>query len=197
MAVSRAKSIIAIGFLTVIEAPEQGLFGGYLVVSAAGRPLEFHCTAPIRPSRAQEILYGVTLQSYLFGEQIGQTLLHAAQIKPLVVCTDREPALAVSEFVDIPVALVMNEEETEETHDSADTSSDARNQRIDAAGHGAPQRVSFTVGRNRLAVAAQGVDAERRVAERLGALGDSLDLCEPFQRIRDAILEARSGGRST
>lgn len=197
MAASRAKSKIAIGFLTVVETPEQGLFGGYLVVSAAGRPLEFHCTAPIRPSRAQEILYGVTLQSYLFGEQIGQTLLRAAKIKPVVVCTDREPALAVSEFVDIPVALVLDAEEADQTHDSPDTSSDAPSRRIDPPGRGGPHRVSFTVGRNRLAVAAQGVDAERRVAERLGDLGDSLDLCEPFQRIRDAILEARNGGRST
>ncbi len=197
MAASRAKSRIAIGFLTVVEAPEQGLFGGYLVVNAAGRPLEFHCTAPIRPSRAQEILYGVTLQSYLFGEQIGQTLLQAAKIKPVVVCTDREPALAVSEFVDVPVALVLDAEEPKETHDSPAASSDAPSWRIDAPGHGAPHRVSFTVGRNRLAVAAQGVDAERRVAERLEDLGDSLDLCEPFQRIRDAILEARNGGRST
>lgn len=197
MAASRAKSRIAIGFLTVVEAPEQGLFGGYLVVNAAVRPLEFHCTAPIRPSRAQEILYGVTLQSYLFGEQIGQTLLQAAKIKPVVVCTDREPALAVSEFVDIPVALVLDAEEPKETHDSPAASSDSPSWRIDAPGHGAPHRVSFTVGRNRLAVAAQGVDAERRVAERLEDLGDSLDLCEPFQRIRDAILEARNGGRST
>lgn len=197
MAASQAKSNIAIGFLTVVETPEQGLFGGYLVVSAAGRPLEFHCTAPIRPSRAQEILYGVTLQSYLFGEQIGRTLLEAAKITPAVVCTDREGALAVSEFVDVPVAWVMGEEETERTDDSPDTSSGPPSWRIDPPGQGGPHRASFTVGRNRLAVAAQGVDAERRVVERLGALGDSFDLAEPFQRIRDAILEARRGGQST
>ena len=51
-----AKSKPALGFLTVVEHPQYGLFGGYLVLNLAGRPLEFHCTAPIKPNRAQEIL---------------------------------------------------------------------------------------------------------------------------------------------
>ena len=57
------KSLPAIGFLTVTRDLEQGLFGGYLLLNALGRPLEFHCTAPVRPNRAQEILYGPTLDS--------------------------------------------------------------------------------------------------------------------------------------
>src|SRR5574340_381182 len=93
----------ALGFLTVVEHPQHGLFGGYLVLNLAGRPLEFHCTAPVKPNRAQEILYGPTLESYLYGEQIGQTLLAKATAEPLVVCTDLEPMLAVREFVPTPV----------------------------------------------------------------------------------------------
>ncbi len=95
----------AIGFLTVIDHPQHGLFGGYLVLNLAGRPLEFHCTAPIKPNRAQQILYGPTLESFLYGEQIGSTLLGHAKTSPLVVCTDREPVLSLRELVDVPVAL--------------------------------------------------------------------------------------------
>ena len=95
MSASDPKSLSAIGFLTVLEHAEQGLFGGYLVLNATGRPLEFHCTAPVRPNRAQEILYGPTLAPFLYGEQIGQTLLAKAKTEPLLVCTDVEPALAV------------------------------------------------------------------------------------------------------
>ena len=98
---------LAIGFLTVIEHPQHGLFGGYLVLNLAGRPLEFHCTAPIKPTRAQQILYGPTLESFLYGEQIGATLLGHAKITPLAVCTDREAALSLREMVDLPVALVL------------------------------------------------------------------------------------------
>ena len=71
-----------LGFLTVVEDQKSGLFGGYLVLNSAGRPLEFHCTAPVKPTRAQEILYGPTLKSYLYGEQIGKTLLdHAGRLE--------------------------------------------------------------------------------------------------------------------
>src|SRR6266404_1210747 len=58
-----AASEAAVGFLTVVSSEPHGLVGGYLVLNALGRPLEFHCTAPVKPNRAQEILYGATLQS--------------------------------------------------------------------------------------------------------------------------------------
>ena len=75
MAASDAKSLPSIGFLTIREYEELGLIGGYLVLNVNGRPLEFHCTAPVRPNRAQQILYGPTLEPFLFGEQIGQALV--------------------------------------------------------------------------------------------------------------------------
>ena len=40
------------GFLTAVDTPTHGLFGGYLVVDSLGRPLEFHCTAPVKVTRA-------------------------------------------------------------------------------------------------------------------------------------------------
>ncbi len=48
MGVSDSKSPAALGFLTVLEH-ESGLTGGYLLLNTLGRPLEFHCTAPIKP----------------------------------------------------------------------------------------------------------------------------------------------------
>ena len=90
-----AKHRPALGFLTVVEHPQHGLFGGYLLLNLAARPLEFHCTTPIKANRAQEILYGPTLEAYLYGEQIGSTLLGQSKIEPLAVFTDRPPVLAV------------------------------------------------------------------------------------------------------
>ena len=95
----------SLGFLTVCEH-EGGLFGGYLVLNLSGRPLEFHCTAPVRPSRTQAILYGPTLKPYLYGEQIGQALLEKAKSPPLIVFTDVQPALTVRNFIAWPVAYV-------------------------------------------------------------------------------------------
>src|SRR3989304_4623640 len=111
MRIVEPKSNLALGFLTVLEYPAHGLVGGYLVLNQSGRPLEFHCTAPIKPNRAQQILYGPTLEPYLFGEQIGRALLARAAIEPVVICTDCEPALAVRRFIEVPVVLVLPVEE--------------------------------------------------------------------------------------
>jgi len=196
-----AKSKLALGFLTVVEDPRHGLFGGYLLLNPAGRPLEFHCTAPIKPNRAQQILYGPTLEPYLFGEQIGQTLLTKAQTEPGVVCTDREPALAVRDFVDVPVVLVLSSDDTPlgptGRPDSEAPSPDApqtKPWRLDAAHPGARGLIAFRLGRNRVALPEPGGDDLRLVNQRLGELPDSFDLAEPFQRIRQAIEEARRGG---
>lgn len=107
----KCSSKPAVGFLTVVDNPQHGLFGGYLILNLAGRPLEFHCTAPIKPNRAQQILYGPTLEAFLYGEQIGSTLLGHAKTSPLVVCTDREPVLSLRNLVDVPVALVLPPEQ--------------------------------------------------------------------------------------
>ena len=200
MELSGAKSNSGLGFLTVVEYPQQGLFGGYLVLNPAGRPLEFHCTAPIQPNRAQQILYGPTLQPYLFGELIGQTLLGKAKVEPLVVCTDREAALAVGDYVGVPVALVLPPQGVEDL--GADMPSDAplpsesegQVRRVDGAHCGCPGLVAFRLGQNHLAVPAPRGDDQRRIIDRLGELGESFNLAEPFQRIREAIEEARRGG---
>ncbi len=98
-----------IGFLSVVEHAQLGLVGGYLILNASGRPLEFHCTAPVKPSRAQQILYGPTLQPFLYGEQIGQTLLTKGAAWPAMVCTDVALALGARAFAQSPVALVLTQ----------------------------------------------------------------------------------------
>src|SRR5436190_16532179 len=105
------KSAPCLGFLTVVENAELGLLGGYLLLNAAGRPLEFHCTAPVKPNRAQEILYGPTLRPFLYGEQIGQTLLTKSKLMPLVVCTDSENVLAARDFTHVPLVVVRESDE--------------------------------------------------------------------------------------
>jgi hypothetical protein len=189
MALSGAKSKTCLGFLTVVEDPDYGLFGGYLVLNFAGRPEEFHCTAPIRPNRAQQILYGPTLEPYLFGEQIGQALLTKSKARPVLVCTDREAALAVREHVDVPVALVLPSEAPAPS--TSEQPASGTSWRIDPA-HATPQLVSFRLGRNCLAVSAED---QQQIGTQLAALADSFDLTEPFGRIREAIEEARRGGQ--
>ena len=153
----------AYGFLTTVDSPSHGVFGGYLLVDSAGRPLEFHCTAPVKVSRAQQILYGATLQGHLHGRQIGATLIAEGSVVPLVVLTDTESMLSVRPHTALPVALVSGPE---------------------AAG-------GFECGAARVAGPAGDESAEATLREALAPLAMAVDLREPFERIRAALEEAQ------
>jgi hypothetical protein len=161
------KTSPCLGFLTVIENAELGLIGGYLLLNAAGRPLEFHCTAPVKANRTQEILYGPTLKPYLYGEQIGQTLLAKSKLRPLVVCTDSEPVLAVREFTEFPVVFVL---------------------RVQGP-------TSFSLATNDVVAAPRFAVDERAIRDNWPAQAEHLDLLEPFTRIREALDEAQRATR--
>ncbi len=187
----------ALGFLTVLEHEQLGLVGGYLILNPAGRPLEFHCTAPVKPSRAQQILFGPTLESYLYGEQIGQTLVSKSSLELLAVCTDVELALSVRDYIALPVALVLAAENSPAVTPVIVSPGAASTQtwRADEAHRAGAHLNPFTVGRNRLAVAG-GRDADRdAIVGRLENLA-GFDLSEPFERIREAIEEAHKGART-
>lgn len=189
------KSLPAFGFLTVVQHEQHGLFGGYLVLNSNGRPLEFHCTAPVKPNRAQEILYGPTLEPYLYGEQIGQALIAKSQSPPALICTDLAPVLAVRQYVAVPVMLVLGEA-AEDAPSESDVSADAsRALRVDAAHRRGPAPATFRIGRNRLEVAPGYARDQELAAAGLEAVAEHIDLLEPFGRIRGAIEEAQRGGR--
>lgn len=164
-----AKSSPCLGFLTVVEHSELGLAGGYLLLTAAGRPLEFHCTVPVKPTRTQQILYGPTLLPYLCGEQIGQTLLHRSKLTPLAVCTDCQHVLAAREFTTVPLLLVLSAPSAEGN--------------------------SFALARTLVATASGFSTDQQAVRDNWPAQSDSLDLAEPFARIREALQEAQTGAR--
>lgn len=178
-------------YLSTLESVEHGYFGGYLVLSKLGRPLEFHCTAPIRPSRAQQILYGPTLEPYLLGEQICGALLHAAKLKPSVILTDCEAALYARARTAAPIVLVTNSTAQVGGASALQAPHDASN----AINAGLRE---FTFGVCELQLPF-GYERDRNeVVAALTILTQHVDLAEPFERIHEAIREAqRIGGRGT
>jgi hypothetical protein len=181
-----AESAGALGFLTVVEQPDLGLAGGYLLLNLTGRPLEFHCTAPLKPTRAQEILYGATLRPYLFGELIGAALLARSQHKPWFVCTDHPAALAARDYADVPLVAVK-------AHDPEPAGEGApRAVRLDGAhGLGAP----LLLGKFSLMLPATAPGDRGTLETFLAALDQDFDLLEPFQRVREALAEAQRTSR--
>jgi hypothetical protein len=178
MSIPATKTANCLGFLTAIENAELGWLGGYLLLNAAGRPLEFHCTAPVKPTRTQEILYGRALAPYLHGEQIGQTLLTKSKLTPLVLCTDSIAMLAVRDCTDLPVVLVTGDSK----HEQADF----------AAKCSAP----FALARNEVATAAGHAADRQQIEAAWPAQAATIDLLEPFARIKEALAEAQKLGEA-
>jgi len=169
-----AKPLAAFGFLTVLEDAEHGFFGGYLILTDRGRPLEFHCSTPVLPSRAQRILYGATLRPYVLGELIGQTLLDQAQLPVLAVLTDQEEMLELALVRPEPVVCLISPDVLAADAPAAEAAS--------PAGRGG----ELSLGGYLL----RGPRAEP-LREKLAPLLTHVDLAEPLERIRTAIREAQ------
>jgi hypothetical protein len=59
--------------------------GGILVTDGWGKPIEFRCTAPVRPNPVQRTLYGQTLLPHVAVELIGLPLLKSIRDTPALV----------------------------------------------------------------------------------------------------------------
>ncbi|HEY2882239.1 MAG TPA: hypothetical protein VGJ15_07385, partial [Pirellulales bacterium] len=168
-------------FLSIVEHQPHGLFGGYLILNLVGRPLEFHCTTPVKPSRAQQILYGPTLAPFLYGEHIGLTLVKKSSLRPLAVLVDQSAALAVRQYINVPTALVDAQR--------ASTGGSATDETASAGG-----MLSLAVALNRLSIPTRFAADREAISAALTSLDNSFDLAEPFERIREAIDEAQRAG---
>lgn len=166
----------AVGFLTIVQEA-CGYIGGYLVTNRWGRPLEFRLTSAVQPNRAQQVLYGPTLISYVCADLIGKTLFDKTSVASQLLIADREEALDLRLRVEVPVVWLAAQD-------------DARAQAL--ASSGCP---AFAMAkRPGLVLCHPGhLSDAPLVRDHLQRLED-LDLAEPLSRAREAIAEARKMG---
>ena len=152
-----------LGFLAAIEDVERGFVGGLLVTNRFGRPLEFQCTAPVKPNRAQQILYGPTLRPFILSELIGRTLLDKIGVKPQLVLIESNEILDLRQHVPMPVAFLSQADTSDET--------------------------AIRCGKLALGMHAD-YPADRTEIERYAKLIPAeATLSEPFERVREALEE--------
>ncbi len=164
MAKDGQQEAFRLGFLTEIRIGERGYVGGLLVTNHLGRPLEFQCTAPVKPNRTQEILYGPTLVTFLLAELIGRTLVEKIGVKPHLVLVERADLLELRRHVSLPVACLVEQEKTEGP--------------------------SVRLGRQSVVWHADFSEDKAPIFQGASTITDDADLSEPFQRVRDALNEA-------
>ncbi|MCP4189472.1 MAG: hypothetical protein GY768_02460 [Planctomycetaceae bacterium] len=161
------------GFITVTDLGGAARIGGYLILNTMGRPLEFHCTAPVKPNRAQEILYGATLDSYLHGEQIGQALIANGQVQPDLIFTDRPSVLSLREFSQFPVVCLWD---SDRRLPDGETMAD-------------PNQVSCLADGFSLRCDVRHQAETDTIRSMVESRQAKWDLWEPFERITDAVSE--------
>jgi len=166
----------ALGFLTVRHHAEHGYFGGYLVVNEMARPLEFQCTMAVRPSRAQEVLYGPTLEDFVCGEQIAAALLSKGKVKPDLCLTDCRPVLALAQVSKYSIGYVRP---VEDQHRSLRTPAESRLQ---------TRAVDFAA--IEIECLESRVPPSDALSNLSSAVHPSFDFEEPFLRIVEALEEA-------
>lgn len=170
------KKPATFGFITVVEIPSLGHCGGLLVVSQIGRPMEFHCTAPVRNNRAQEIMYGETYTGFLYADQIGMSLIDKASCQSTVFVTDCPDLLPICEQIDTPLVLAEK---------------NSVSQPFDGQG-----LKSFSVDEKPVYCLNSDNAGIELVEKQILTFANSLPLEEPFERIRQAIGEAHTGLRA-
>ena len=163
-----------IAYYTVVEDERTGWTGGLLLLNGGGRPLEFQCTLPVRPTKAHEILFGVTLRDHLIVEVIGPLLVRKCRTPIALLCCDQPESLKIETRTRCPVALV--EEAALSDEGPIDDESILGSTRVELAG--ATLRVPMEQCEQVQKLAAQLIDLP--------------DATEPFDRIREAIREAQS-----
>ena len=209
-----------LGFLTVIDQPNGGLTGGYLVLNRAGRPLEFHCTMPLVPDKIQQILYGNTLKPFLYGEKIAQTLIQRSKLPVLSILTDHAAVLPALPLVSIPIIYVFGRPKQEGTPSETEDSPSIReiseelNESLKGFGiDNANLRTSAScfngqspiphvpgldtsiwrevrIGNRLIAVPGEEETAREELVAEIKAAARTIDLLEPFSRIHRALDEA-------
>lgn len=167
----------SLGFLSIRHHADHGYLGGYLITNVTGRPLEFHCTMPVKPSRAQELLYGPTIDDFVCGEQIAKALTIKAKLQPAVVLTDTPAALGLAEVSELLIVRIHFEP----------LKDDCQHLRNPAgSGSSLPRR---SVGDWEFSLPPRSA-APEQLSDALCEVAPSFDLSEPFHRVTEALLEA-------
>jgi hypothetical protein len=162
-----------LGFMTILHEA-TGYLGGYLVTNLWGRPLEFRLSTAVQPNRVQQILYGQTLVNYVHGDVIGKALVEKTSVAAGLIFTDRASALQLRQHIESPVIwIAQGESEPEQFGIIARPATDRRPPLV------IPQRFG---------------DDLPRVQETIDQIDGGFDLLEPFNRVREAIAEARKLG---
>jgi hypothetical protein len=156
-------SNLRLGYLICPLDAANAFLGALMITDSRARPVHFSFVSPVRPTMIQRILFGSTLNSHIKVDVIAQKLLSNIPQIPDVLFVDDMEILSVRQIIKKPTAFLKK-------NSSSDTD---------------PSRLSsleFKTGSN--------MEDQEITGQILAFLENSIDLVEPFLRIRQALKEA-------
>jgi len=189
---SASHRVEQLGFLTCTEFEGWGLCGGLLLLNTLARPLEFHCTLPVKVSRTQTILYGASLRAHVCGQVIGRALLDKAKASPQLLLTDCWDTAQLTE--NVPIPLVFVPPATAPTVVSTDPTAELPETPLAPPVPPQPWQTLTVRGQDLWFTApdpSAGSASHRWIETTLTQFTDRHELAEPFERVRQAMTEAR------
>lgn len=164
-----------LGMLTVENG--SGYRGGILVTDGWGKPIEFRCTAPVRPNAVQRTLYGQTLLPHIAVELIGLPLFKSLQEKPSLVIIQDDAFFDIRPHLDTVLVRLWRQGEQV---------------RLQASGaqEQATSVLNCTTGKFQPVVAESHQEFRRDTeacSAQLSEMFARWDLIEPFDRLKRAL----------
>lgn len=154
---------ICLAYLSCPQDGAKGFLGALLVTDSRTRPIHFGYVAPVRPTTMQRVLYGRTLDCHVKIDVIAKKLAaEGLARKPDVVFVDSESLLAARRLFNVPMARLA-------------AKSDAQ--------------AGVTISTYQYDTGGNTPDAEY-IGRIVATLEQTVDLLNPFERIREAIKEA-------
>ncbi|WP_417850047.1 hypothetical protein [Thalassoglobus sp.] len=156
-----------LGFLWVVQT-DLGYVGGLLVTNQLGRPLEFQCTTPIRPNKTQEILYGPTLEPFVYSELIGKTLFERLKVQPELVIISQDELIDLRMAIPVPVGCLVSKNDPQQD---------------------LPDQTRIQLGMQQLRFHRDYAGDQDLLEQKCARISSDADLAEPLERVKDALLE--------
>lgn len=170
--------LVTIGFLGMHRFDDDAAIrGAMLVTDTETKPLEFRVTAPVRPQKFQEMLYGELLDEHVSVELMGLPLLNALQQKPNLVIVRDILFLGLNARQEVPTILLLKEDEPL-------IKRGASTEPLNSSDSGRPPVKICTSGQFKPKLG--------EIAQQLQAIFLARDLMEPFDRLEKACKDVHT-----
>ena len=173
-----------IAYLGVYELDNGCFAGGLLVCDHRGLPVDFRYVEPIKPTKLQRLIYGAALRRYLMVEAIGAGLLKECNSGYELAVVDDALLLELSEHCRAPVVRIEHTNRPPLK---------ARGEWVRAEGNGITYQALNSGAPISLHYKEDDGKAIEDLMDELTAIGETLDIAEPLERVKKAVAEVGNG----